>query len=145
MKFTVENLPEGAENEVIIRCHTVDDSVRSLINFLETPKHKLLGFLDKRLHLLDPDTVYYIESFDNKVFLHGDKLVYESLKKLYELEQELDNCDFLRTSKSTILNIGKIESVRPLFDGRLEALLKNGAKSAISRNYVSKLKTRVGL
>jgi DNA-binding LytR/AlgR family response regulator len=145
MKVTIENVPEGVENEVIIRCHTVDESIHDLMAFLETPKHKLLGFIDKRLHLLEPQTIFYIESFDNKVFIHDEKLEYESLKKLYELEQDLESCNFLRTSKSTILNIDKIESVRPYFDGRLEALLKNGAKTAISRNYVSALKRKLGI
>lgn len=145
MKFTIEHVPEGVETEVIIRCRSIDDSVRNLIDFLESPPRKLLGFKANKLHVLDPDRVFYIESFDNKIFIHGDGQKYESLKRLYELEQYLGSYSFLRTSKSMILNISKIESVRPLFDGRIEARLKNGEKVGISRKYVSVLKKKLGI
>lgn len=75
MKVSIENVPEGRENEVIIRCHTIDESVRNLIRFLGSPEPKLLGELDRNTHLLDPGKILYIESFDGKVFIHDDKLV----------------------------------------------------------------------
>jgi DNA-binding LytR/AlgR family response regulator len=146
MKFSIEHVPENVESEVVIRCHSVDDSVINLINFLETPPQKLLGFNQNRLHILDPVEIFYIESIDSKIFIHGSPQIYESLKKrLYELEEDLKDYNFLRTSKSMIINIGKIESVRPLYDSRLEALLKNGEKVGISRRYVSILKKKIGL
>ena len=66
--------------------------------------------------------------------------VYESKFKLYELEQFLDAKTFFRANKAVIVNLNKIQSLSPAFGGRFEALLKNGYKVIISRNYVPKLK-----
>ena len=65
--------------------------------------------------------------------------------KLYELEEELPARDFMRSAKSTILNLNKIKSLTPAFGGRFEALLKNGDKVIISRQYVNVLKERLGI
>ncbi|MCW1941557.1 LytTR family transcriptional regulator [Bacillus anthracis] len=45
-----------------------------------------------------------------------------------------------RATKSTILNIAKITSVHPSFSGRFEAMLDNGERVVISRQYVPVLK-----
>ena len=145
MNYRIEKVPDCLEPEVIIRCGALDESVQSLIDFLEDSSRKLLGFAAGTLHILAPEKIIYIESFDNKVLIHYDGECYTSLKRLYELTEELREHGFLRISKSTILNIRKIVSVRPLFDGRLEARLKNGEKVAISRKYVSLLKESLGL
>ena len=46
---------------------------------------------------------------------------------------------------SGILNLDKIKSLSPAFGGRFEALLKNGEKTVISRQYVGVLKKKLGL
>ncbi len=65
--------------------------------------------------------------------------------KLYELLDELPGWIFVRVSKSVILNINKMKSLTPAFGGRYEALLKNGEKVIISRQYVSSLKEVLGV
>ena len=49
-----------------------------------------------------------------------------------------------RCSKSMILNAGKIDSILPSLSGRFEAVLDNGEKVMISRQYVSALKRLLG-
>lgn len=49
-----------------------------------------------------------------------------------------------RCSKSMILNAGKIDYVLPSLSGRFEAVLDNGEKVIISRQYVSTLKRLLG-
>lgn len=145
MKITIEQVLEEAEMEVVIRCHEIDESVRQVLHMLKSPERQLLGAIDKELHLLEPEKVYYVESVDDKIFIYGEQQVYESKKKLYELEAELTNYHFFRASKSLILNIKKIKSVHPLFDGRIEALLTNNEKVFISRKYVAVLKKKLGI
>ena len=60
--------------------------------------------------------------------------------KLYELEDLLKNNSFFRVSKSMIVNLMKITSVRPALNGRFSAILKNGEEIIISRKYVPALK-----
>ena len=98
-----------------------------------------------QMHIVDSNDVFYFEAVDNKVFIYCKEKIFESKLKLYEIEQIYENGDFFRASKSTILNITKINSVSPLFYGRFEALLQNGEKVVISRQYVPVLKRKLGL
>ena len=62
-----------------------------------------------------------------------------------ELEQRFAGTDFIRISKSMILNLAKVERFAPSFSGRFEAILQNGEKVMISRQYVPALKKQLGL
>jgi len=145
MKVSIEKVPKVMEEEVIIRCHIVDETVHKILRLLNLPEQKLLGQVHDEIHILDPEKIFYIESVDRKTFIYGTQQVYESHKKLYELEEELENHLFFRCSKSMILNINRIHSVRPMFDGRFETLLDNHEKVYISRKYVPVLKQKLGI
>ena len=71
--------------------------------------------------------------------------MYEVRYKLYELEEMFIPLDFVRCSKSMIVNMEKIEYLSPLFSGKMEAHLKNGEKIVISRQYVRGLKNKLGV
>jgi DNA-binding LytR/AlgR family response regulator len=64
---------------------------------------------------------------------------------LYELEEKLEQGDFLRISKQTIVNVRKIKSVAPAGDSRFQTTLANGERLIISRQYVPALKERFGI
>ena len=145
MKITIENIPVGSEPEIIIRCNEPDDSLLQLIYSLTSTHRKLIGFTNSQTHIINPKDVFYFESVDNKVFIYCQEKVYESRLKLYEIEMDYENWDFFRASKSTVLNMGKIKSVSPILYGRFEALLQNGEKVFISRQYVPVLKKKLGL
>lgn len=145
IKITIENIPNGIEPEVIIRCNEVDDSLLQLIDSIKSASKKLVGITDLQMHIINPKDVFYFESVDNKVFIYCQEKVFESRLKLYEIEKVYENWDFFRASKSTILNITKIDSVKPVFYGRFEALLQNGEKVFISRQYVPVLRKKLGL
>lgn len=136
MKIKIETIPEGSEPEIIIRSNEPEEAVQKLLNFFRTSTKKVIGFCDTRMVLIDPQEVYYFETVDNRVFIYCKDQVYEAKLKLYQLEEEYENSDFFRASKSVILNLGKIETLSPAFSGRFEALLRNGEKVIISRQYV---------
>jgi DNA-binding LytR/AlgR family response regulator len=104
----------------------------------------LIVYKGSEIHRVAPTDVFYIETVDNKTFLYCEENVYEIKQKLYELE-ELKMKDFLRISKSTIVNLSKIKSLIPSMSGRLEAVLSNGERVVISRQYVSVLKKNLGM
>ena len=141
MKVTIENLPPGEEAEIIIRANTLSQRVMNLLHALQMENEKLMLYHeDGSMSVLHPDSVYYFESVDNKVFAYGKSEVSELKQKLYELEQRFAGTDFIRISKSMILNLAKVERFAPSFSGRFEAILQNGEKVMISRQYVPALK-----
>jgi len=145
MKITIETPEAGEEDEIIIRCASIDDSLLNLIFSLKTGKDFLAGYLDGKIVRLALKDIYYFEAVDNKVFAYMLHEVYEVHKKLYELEAEFANTDMLRISKSVIVNIARIAYVKPIFNGRFEAKLKNDEKIIISRQYVAELRKKLGI
>ena len=145
MKITIQDLPEGAEEEIIIRCRGMDEQLLKLIYALKSGREKLAVSKDDRIVQISPSAVYYFESVDNRVFACLEKEVYETKLKLYQLEDRFFGTDFFRASKSTIINLTKVESLSPAFNGRFEASMKNGEKLIVSRQYVPFLKKKLEL
>ena len=143
MKITIETPGEGEEDEIIVRCASLNDRLMKLIAALRTEESSLTGYMDDKIVKLAPKEVFYFETVDNKVFAYTGKGVYEVRKKLYEIEKEYAGTDFLRISKSAIVNVAKIAYIRPLINGRFEAKLKNEEKIIINRQYVIELKKKL--
>ena len=116
-----------------------------LIYALKARREKLPCIENGSIVMIEPKSIYYFESVDDHVFVYCKFNVYEIKKKLYELQQQFENTDFLRISKSVIVNISKISKLTPSFNGRFEALLDNGEKTIISRQYVPELKKKLGI
>ena len=143
MKITIEVPMPGEEDEIIVRCAALDDRLMNLIYSLKTVQDRLTGYVEDKIVKLLPKEVYYFESVDNKVFAYTAKGTYEVHKKLYEIEAEYAHTDFLRISKSIIVNVAKIAYLKPIFNGRFEAKLKNEEKIIISRQYALELKKKL--
>lgn len=145
MKITIENIPDGSEPEIIIRCNQMDESLLRLVNSAKSVYKKLLGSCGDQIHMIEQKDVFYFEAVDNKVFIYCSEKVFESKLKLYEIEEEYKETDFFRASRSIILNLSKIESLHLDFASRFEAILQNREKVIISRQYVPLLKQKLGL
>ena len=145
MKIIIEESKPGEEDQIIIRCREMNDTILKFISELKMGQKKLNGMRDGNIAVIDPSNVYYFESIDNKVFIYCKQNVYETRAKLYEIENDYKDTDFFRASKSVILNVRKIKSISPAYSGRFEALLFNGEKVVISRQYVPELKKKLGL
>lgn len=145
MKITIVDIEPGQEEEIILRCSQIDENLMKLIRSFKQENVKLNLYQNGEVFFISQEDIYYFESVDQKVFAYGKSEVYETKSKLYELEADLPQKDFFRAAKSTILNLNKIKSLAPAFNGRLEALLKNGEKIIISRQYVAELKKKLGL
>ena len=145
MKITIETLKPGEEEEIILRCATVDEKILKLIQSLKTEKDALTGYMEDKIQKLALKDIFYFESVDNKVYAYTAKQVYEVHKKLYELEEDYADTDFLRISKAIVVNVSKITYIRPMLNGRFEAKLKNTEKVIISRQYVPALKEKLDI
>ena len=145
MKITIEDRMDGQEDEIIIRCKQMDEHLLKLVYAIKAGSEKLTVTRENDIVQVAPKDVFYFEAVDNKVFLYLEKEVYETKLKLYELEERFVGTDFLRVSKSVIMNLAKVKTLSPAFNGRFEATMKNGEKVIVSRQYVPVLKDKLGL
>lgn len=145
MKITIMDCMDGEEDEIIIKCRQMDEQLMKMIRAVKAGREKLVATKDGKIMQIPPNDIYYFEAVDNRVFLYLEKDVFETKYKLYELEERFRSADFLRISKSAILNLAKVKSFAPVLGGRFEANMKNGEKLVISRQYVPTLKEKLGL
>ena len=145
MKIVMEQPATGEEDQIIVKCRNMTPEMMELIHRIQMQSYVLTGYVGDTIHKVPPSDVFYIETVNGRTFLYGKQDVYEVKQKLYELEENLGASDFLRISKSTLLNLSKIKTLVPALSGRLEAVLKNDEKVIISRQYVGELKKRLDI
>lgn len=143
MKVVIE-CKEDNELEIVIRCNNIDDEVRRIIALFEE-KQVIIGKLDNRSYQIKVDDIYYLEANEDRMFIYCKDKVYETSLRLYELEDTLDPRMFVRISKSILLNLNKLASVRAMLNGRYEAYLINDEQLIITRHYVSGFKEKFGM
>ena len=123
-----------------IQCHQISDEVREIVAFVKSRQGQLTATADERQYEVAVTDIFYIEAVDNKVFLYTKNKVYETRQRLYELEEVLREKHFLRVSKSTLLNLMKVSSIKPALNSRFTAVLPSGEQVVITRKYVPELK-----
>jgi len=143
MKVNIEHIDKVKEEQVLIRCYEINSKVNEIIEFIKSRDITLSGTKDAKIYSIFLQDIYYIESVDNKVFTYLEDDVYELKCKLYEFESMYEISQFFRCSKSVIVNLMKIESIKPALNGRFTVKLLNGEDVIISRQYVSLLKNRL--
>jgi two-component system, LytTR family, response regulator len=60
------------------------------------------------------------------------------------IEGRLPPEKFMRISRSTIVNLERIQELQPMFHGEYVVLLRNGTKLTLSRSYRDKLDQLLG-
>ena len=140
MKLEIRKIPENEPEMVEIRYHWMTEEIGEIVSFIKSRQGQLSAVRDGRRVEVPVVDLFYAESVDDRVFLYTATDSYEIRIKLYELEELLKKKSFLRISKSMIVNLMKITSVRPALNGRFSAILKNGEEIIISRKYVPALK-----
>jgi DNA-binding LytR/AlgR family response regulator len=116
-----------------------------MLAYLRSFDKKLTGTRDGRTFVIDSADVLYFDTVDKRTFLYTQNDVLETPLRLYELEEQLAGGSFFRASKSVIINISKISSLRPELSGKIEVTLSNAEKLYVSRQYVPELKSKLGL
>lgn len=140
MELRIEQIGTGEREEILIRCHEVTDQVREIAAFIKSRQGSLSGTAEQKQYEIAVTDLCYIESVDGRTFLYTSNRVYESAYRIYELEEMLKSKHFLRISKAMLVNLMKIQSIQPAFNGRFTANLRSGEKIIISRSYVKALK-----
>ncbi len=135
----------AADLTISIVCKQLTPEIEKIIAALRMMNHQLPARKDDEIHLLDAAQVLYIESVDRKCFIYTDGDVYESNFRLYELEQQLEECGFFRVSKSFLIHLQKIQSLKSEINRKIRITLSNGEQIIVSRQYADELKKRLGV
>ncbi len=145
MKISININPENPETEISVTCPSLTPEVEKLISMIRVMDSKLTVRKDSEVFLLDIGEILYLEAMERKCFVYTENAVYESDAKLYELEQQLAASGFFRVSKSALLQLKHIKSLRADINHRIRITMDNGEQIIASRMYADELRERLGL
>ncbi len=145
MKLEVIISPD-ADERVIIHAKERDETVAKIEaaveSILKGSSALTLTIRDTEYYIPKSDILYF-ETEDGVVKAHTAERIFTSDKKLFELEDVLPS-NFLRVSKSCIVNVSKIEAIRKNPLGASEVFLRGTEKKVYaSRLYYKALREKL--
>ncbi len=146
MKVKIEYDGELKNDEVILRVSANNENVKNIVNALTSQSaNHINGKMNEKIYLLEIEDVDCFYSYDNNVMFLANGLEYRTNEKLFELEMKYESKNFIRISKSVILNIKKVEYLAPEFNRKLMFKLECGRVEYSSRSYYTKIKEKLGV
>jgi len=145
MKINLDINGKYDDIEVIIRAPHLNNDIERMVAMMRMIDMQIAVRKDNETVLLDTDKILYVEAVDRKTFVYTNVDTYESELKLYELEQQLIERDFLRISKQSIVNLRKIRSLKTDVNRKIRITLQNGEQIVVSRMYSDELRRKLGL
>lgn len=145
MKINLDIDGKYDDTEVIIRAPYLNNDIERMVAMMRMIDMQIAVRKEGETILLETDKILYVEAVDRKTFVYTSSETYESELKLYELEQELVQRDFLRISKQSIVNLRKIKSLKTDVNRKIRITLANGEQIVVSRMYSDDLRRKLGL
>lgn len=131
--------------KITVTCKQLTPKIEKLLATLRMMDNQLTGKKNGEIYLLDITKVIYIESIDRKCFIYTSDDVYESGFRLYELEEQLEEYGFLRVSKSFLIHLRNIHSLKSDINRKIRITMTNGEQIIASRQYAERLKKKLGV
>lgn len=134
------------EPKIIILTAAMTEDVNMIIDKLskETPLI-ISGSKNEKIEVIEQEDLVRVYANAGKIFAVTDKGEYTIRLRLYEMEARLNSNQFVRISNSEIINLKKVKSFDLSFTGTICVELVDGTTTFVSRRYVSKLKTILGI
>ena len=145
MKVRIEIDSNIEEDEIIIRCKELTKSIQKIEETIQQ-ENQIINFTfykDNTEYYIPLNSILFFETSGNEINAHTSNEIYKVKYKLYELEEILP-INFIRVSKSTILNVDYIFSIeKNLTASSIVQFNKTHKQVYVSRNYYKKLKERI--
>lgn len=109
------------------------------------PQDKITAFAGDNVEILAYKDILRFYGLDNKVYLDTMKTTYTTRLRLYQLEDRLPKKQFIKISRSEIVNLDYVKSLDLSFSGTIALELKNGQVSYVSRRSLKNFKEALGL
>ncbi len=145
MKINIIEDETVQDTEITIRCRRMNNELEQIISRISLTHNTVAGVVNGETFFIPLNEIFYFESVEGKTFIYCENNEYESPLRLYRIEEDLTGECFSRISKSVIVNLRKVKSIKPEEHSRLVATLVNGEKLLVSRQYVKEIKKVLGV
>ena len=130
-----------------IEAKEYNEEVKKLMELLQNTEKgfdKIVVEQEEKFYFLEKGEIEKIYSQNGTVYVDTVQGTFESKERLYELEEKL-NKNFVRISKSVLVNVEEIQSLEMEFNGKMKMYLKSGDVEYTSRSYLKDIKKALGL
>ena len=145
MKINILVDEMATDLEISVTCKQLTPDVEKILATLRMMNSQLTVKKNSEIYLLDIAQIIYIESVDRRCFIYTSDEIYESDFRLYELEQQLEGYGFFRVSKSVLIHLQNIQSLKADINRKIRITMSNGEQIIASRQYADQLKKRLGV
>jgi len=117
--------------------------IHSLLETLKaksTRVDRILIKANERAFFIKTSEIDWVEAEGKYVRIHAGSQSYLLRQGISELELRLNEDQFLRIHRSTIVNVERIKEMQPWFHGDYKVILVDGTRLRLSRRYRAKLK-----
>lgn len=144
MKFRIEIEDGLKEEEIIIRCSGINQEIQRIQKAIsDSITQQLLVYQGNTEFYLAPEEILFFETEGATVNAHTVENQYQVKYKLYELEKLLPS-EFMRISKSTVVNVLLIYSITKNITGASAVEFRNTHKKVyVSRYYYKPLRDQL--
>ncbi len=144
MKVIIETSDNISKDEIIIRCREENNLIKKVKEYTENLNEIKINFYQKdQEYYINLDEILFFETDTNNISAHTISNIYYVKYKLYELENILPK-NFIRVSKSSIVNINHIYSInRNITSSSVIEFNKTYKKIYVSRFYFKYLKEKL--
>lgn len=146
MKIRIELVNDLAEDEVLIRCGRVDDTIQKIHQYIleQSLSGTKITFYKQNQEFYFPlEDVLFFETEGEHIYAHTANDAYRIKYRLYELEEILPR-NFVRAAKSTIVNMTQVYSItRNLTASSLIQFINSHKQVYVSRFYYQELRQRL--
>ncbi len=141
MKVEIRIDPDCAEPKIVICTNRMTEEIESLVRMLSGPSAGTIPAQTERgVALLQPEKIIRVFTQRQKVCAQTAEGVYPLKFRLYEMEEKLRGCAFVRISSSELVNTKMITGMDFSLAGTICISLKGGITTYVSRRHVAGIK-----
>ena len=132
IKTKEENLEE---NYLELHYDKIDEETNAVLDRLRNTLKYIEGTVDDRKVNIAVTDVFYFETVDRKIYAYTKDMCVEVKEALKDIIEEFSKIGFVRISKSSVVNLYKIQKLQGDLNMRVIIYLKNGEKLIMNRTY----------
>ena len=140
MQLVKRKVADKKDEAIILQYTNWTKNLEDISDYILNKGKQITGYGEnKEMYQIRVEDIYYFEAVGELVFAYTKDRVYEIKMRLYQVEENTKGDKMMRGSKSIVVNLRHIESVRPALNGRLYATMANGEEILISRQYAKEV------
>lgn len=133
---------EFKETSITINAPELTNEIQNIIKYISdinNVPNQIVANKNNEIYFIDLENVICFYSKDKYTYVRTKENSYKIKYKLYELEEIFNQKNFIRISKSCIININQVEYFDTSIIGTILVKLKDNTQENVSRRNVAQI------